>query len=88
MGNSLGIELEGKDVVISQEYLIPLSEIERVFRVSGGFGASAHTGGTALFGTFLADGDRCRMHGSEVERLATSEEVEAAEKLFQIRQGV
>ncbi|KKL78829.1 hypothetical protein LCGC14_2020940 [marine sediment metagenome] len=76
MGNSLNQDLEGKVVVLAKGSLrSEYHELKhRLFRVSGGFGAKSYTIGTALFGTFLADGDKGRMEGYDVERLATDEE--------------
>ena len=81
MGNSLGIRLEGKHVVLDQQFLVPLSVQERVFLVGGGFGASPNTMGSALIGEFIADGEKARMEGYMVERLATDAEVAEAEEL-------
>lgn len=80
MGNTLNEDLEGQTVIISAKYLRPeFAEPHlRVFRVRGGFGASPVTGGNALFGEFLADGDSCRMEGWQVERFAEPAEVTAA----------
>lgn len=78
MGNALGEELTDKVVVLKEEVLAaPYRALEqRLFRVTGGFGAHNFTSGTALFGEFLADGETCRMDGWDVERLATDEEVQ------------
>ncbi len=67
MSNSLGIELEGKIVRIKKSKAG--SRKDRRFRVTGGFGASAYTMGTALIGIFLEDGERSRLSGFDVERL-------------------
>jgi len=77
MGNSLNQELESKVVILSKECLKPeYHDIkQRLFRVTGGFGAHTHTIGTALFGKFLADGEEARMEGYNVERLATEKEI-------------
>ena len=77
MANSLHEELRGKVVVLHKGNLQPkYHDIkQRLFRVEGGFGASPHTMGTALYGQFLADGEKCRMEGDDVERLAAEEEL-------------
>ena len=43
--------------------------------MNGGFGATPDTAGRALFGTFLADGERARMSGSDGERIASDEDL-------------
>lgn len=72
MANSLGIELEGKVVMIRAEALKPefQDDEKRRFLVTGGFGSSSFTHGTALLGTFLFDGEKARMDGYDVECLA------------------
>lgn len=75
--NSLDIDLTGKTVIFRQKYL-SVPAIAHPFLVKGGFGVSPHTSGTALFGTFLSDGEEARMEGYCVERLATDEEIAAA----------
>jgi len=81
MGNTLGIDLHEKVVVIREESHSPAYRAleHRVFRVDGGFGASAGTIGTALIGEYLFDGMRSRVEGYDVERLATDEDIAAVE---------
>lgn len=71
--NSAGMQLQGKVVVLKEGTLKPEYRALkwRLFRVEGGFGASPSTIGTALIGQFLADGEKCRMEGYQVERVAT-----------------
>jgi len=77
MANNLDIDLTGKVVVFKQGYLtVPATE--HPFLVEAGFGAKPHTMGRALLGTFLSDGEECRMEGYMVERLATEEEIASA----------
>ena len=80
MANSLNQELSGKVVVLKKDGLKPeYHDIkQRLFKVSGGFGASSFTNGSVLFGTFLSDGEECRMNGYDVERLATDEEIKSS----------
>ncbi len=80
MANTLNEDLKGQTVIMAAKYFQPeyAEPYRRVFRVRGGFGASPVTGGNALFGTFLADGESCRMEGWQVERFATPAEVTAA----------
>ena len=77
MDNSLNVDLEGKVVVLKPKVLKPeYRAIKwRLFRVDGGFGASPGTMGTALIGEFLADGERARMEGFQVLRLATEKDL-------------
>ena len=51
---------------------------DRVFFCEDGFGCHSFTIGSAIFGEFVADGEKTRIEGDEVERLATPEEVETA----------
>lgn len=73
MANSLNMELEGKTVVLKASSLNPAYYAlkQRLFHVSGGFGAYADTIGTALVGTWLVDRVQGTMRGYDVERLAT-----------------
>lgn len=80
MANSLNIDLKDKFVVLSKE-AYPGSIIKRVFHCEGGFGISSDTMGTAIFGYFIYDGERCRVEGYEVDKLATNDEIEKARKL-------
>ena len=74
--NSLGINLQGKLVVLKATKMLPryADLCYRLFYVTGGFGASPITRGTALFGVHVSDGEVARWDGNDVERLATSEE--------------
>jgi hypothetical protein len=81
MGNTLQTDLTNKVVIFKQDiFKEGVVATEWPFLVSGGFGASAFTRGTALMGEFLPDGERCRMEGWDVDRLATDEEIQAARK--------
>jgi hypothetical protein len=73
MGNALNEDIDGAVVVLKAEHLKPeLGAVEqRMFRVTGGFGAKPFTMGNAIFGEFLIDGEKCRMEGWMVERIAT-----------------
>lgn len=79
MANSLNIDLTDKVVIFRQKYLT-VPALEHPFRVGGGFGSKPYTIGRALFGEFLSDGERARMEGFMVERLATEEEIAAFEE--------
>jgi hypothetical protein len=76
MGNALNADLHGKTVLFRADAMqAPYRSMEaRLFRVDstpagGGFGASAFTHGSALMGTFLADGEETRMDGWDVEAI-------------------
>ena len=72
MANSLNINLRGKIVLIKKRLMNydNQEEMKRAFLVSGGFGAEIETNGSSLFGTFLCDGERTKMDGYQIERLA------------------
>lgn len=76
MGNALRIDLTDQVVIFKQKYL-SVPALDHPFRVDGGFGAQPDTIGRAMFGEFLSDGERARMEGFMVERLATEEEIRA-----------
>lgn len=81
MANSLDMDLTGQVVIFKQEYLsVPATE--HPFRVEAGFGTKPYTSGSALGGTFLSDGESTRMEGFMVERLATEQEIEAANTAY------
>lgn len=77
MGNSLGIDLTGKIVMLKKKgFSQGITDFRfKVREDDGGFGAVPYTSGTALLGTFLATGDKGRVDGYDVERLATAEEI-------------
>ena len=78
MANSLRIDLVGKVVIFKQEGLsVPAEEHPFLVGLTG-FGADPNLRGTAIFGTFLSDGERARMDGYDVARLATQEEIDSA----------
>jgi hypothetical protein len=83
MANRLDIDLMGKAVLIQAHLLKPEFDpaARRVFLVTGGFGAKPQARGTALYGTFVADGEHCRMEGWQVDRLATFDEIVEAKAL-------
>jgi hypothetical protein len=71
VANSLNVDLTGRLVLLREDAMRPefRARDERLFRVSGGFGAVPYTIGTALFGTFVKDGTADRMDGYDVEAL-------------------
>lgn len=82
MANSLKIDLTNQTVVIAAKYHTPdYRALEhRIFYVTGGFGASPHTTGSALFGQYVFDGEQCRLEGRMVERLATDADLAALDE--------
>jgi hypothetical protein len=74
MANNLDIELEGKVVILDKKYFKG-SDIERAFLCEDGFGCSSFTRGNAIIGKFLIDGEKCRVEGYQVKRIATKEEI-------------
>lgn len=89
MANALNEDIMGKHVVIPETYFKPeFHDIKfRVFKAEGGFGCSPHTSGTAVFGETIYDGDRFRIEGYEIERLATDEEVALATPVKKVKEG-
>ena len=79
MGNSLGIELEGKHVVLSEK-IFNGNTVERVFFCESGFGCSSFTMGTKVYGVVVSTGEECWVRGYHISRLATESEVEEAKK--------
>ena len=74
MANSLNRNLEEGDIVIiKKDHFKPEfhNREQRRFRVLGGFGMNSFTSGTALFGEFLHDGEKCRMEGYDIECMDT-----------------
>jgi hypothetical protein len=67
------MELKDKVVILSERYYKGTEEHRR-FRCESGFGCSPQTIGGAIFGTFLHDGERCRVEGFEVEKLAEEDD--------------
>ena len=77
MANALQEDITGRYVVINgRTFTSAYQDIKyRVFLVSGGFGAVPFTSGTAVFGSTPIDGERFRVEGYDIERLATDEEI-------------
>ncbi len=71
-------------VVIFKQEALSVPAAEHPFLVRGGYGSYQYTRGTALLGTFLSDGEKTRMDGHDVERLATQEEIAAAVEIARV----
>lgn len=79
--NSLHTSIEPGTHVILKESAMAADYKDltwRVFQANGGFGMHDYTIGSAVFGTFVRDGEEARMEGYDIERIATDDEVEAA----------
>lgn len=70
MANALNAELEGQNVVLSAEYYDG-SEQARTFHCESGNGCHSFTMGRGIFGHFVDTGEKCRVEGYEVEKLAS-----------------
>lgn len=76
--NSLHIDLTGKTIVIKRD-VFPRNPIpERVLKVAGGFGCKPELIGSAVMGELLHNGEKIRIDGGDVMRLATEEDIEKA----------
>lgn len=66
--NSLNRSIkEGEVVTLSAKHYS--GDVEsRKFKCEGGFGMESFTIGTAIFGTFVKDGEKCRVEGYEIEK--------------------
>lgn len=71
MANNLNQELTGKTVVLSSRYYRG-DEAARTFRCESGFGCSSFTRGSAIYGRFVQDGEKARVEGGEIEKMAES----------------
>lgn len=78
-----GVDLTGKYIVMKADLLKEQYHdvTWRVVLAKGGFGCSPRARGTAVFGTFVRDGEQGRYERHHFERLATPEEVAQAEAL-------
>lgn len=80
MSNTLNQDLTGRWVLIHAKFLKPeYSAVhDRLFFVTGGFGALPHTSGSMIGGIYMLGGDpegHDVSRGHWVERLATDDEV-------------
>jgi hypothetical protein len=78
MANALKEELEGKVVLIKKDYLKPEyhDDEKRRFLCETGFGCHPWTMGNAVFGTYLWDGEQCRVEGWQIECLSDDQSTE------------
>jgi len=78
-----GLNIAGKYIIIKEEVLaVPYREMKyRVWKALSGFGCSPESYGRAVFCKAVVDGESTRFNRSDVERLATPEEVKAVEAM-------
>jgi len=76
--NSLQADLTNRVVIIKQDVFPGRSEERRVFAVSGGFGCKPELTGCAVMGSFICNGESCRLDGYDMERFATDNDIQAA----------
>lgn len=97
MGNQFGIDLEGKFVILKNDWIykdfsneetITGNAVERVFYCGGGYGCSPITSGTLIGGTVIHNGFKIGIRGYHyMERLATVDEVKQAKELA-VKNGI
>ena len=69
MANSLGRDIQLGERVVLSARAYKGTEKERIFICDiGGFGMFQSTNGTAIFGKFESDGEKCRINGYDIER--------------------
>lgn len=70
------IDLTGKTVLLYEAYMIPTHRTikDRLFHVTGGFGTQPWSTGKC-FGWYLIDKSETHVRRSNIERLATDEEI-------------
>jgi hypothetical protein len=73
-----GQNLKGKLVVLSAEHYLG-DEPARLFRCEDGFGCTPGLHGQAVFGVFMADGEKCRVERYEIEGVVAEEPARDAE---------
>lgn len=81
MGNNLGIDLANKIVVVKPQHCPPGTRLrDWLFLCENGFGLMPFTNGQAVIGKWLASGEKDRIEGWMIERLATDPEKAEFEK--------
>jgi hypothetical protein len=71
MANSLDKNLAPGTVVILRKDFFTVEDLR--FQVTNGYGLCSFTGGTALFGIWLEDGENDRLNGYDIDDKATVE---------------
>jgi len=66
--NSLNRNIEKGEIVILSAKCYKGDEESRKFKCESGFGMNSFTSGTAIFGAFVKDGEKCRVEGYEIEK--------------------
>lgn len=59
----------GEVLNVKKKYLKPEFHADRRFRCEDGFGMSMACKGTAVFGAYLSDGERCRVERYMLEEI-------------------
>jgi len=77
-----GVVLTDKHAVIRVDEGATLAMERRIVLCGGGFGCQPHTLGSAVFGTKVVTGDNFRYDRQDFVRLATPEEIEAAQRFY------
>jgi len=77
--NGPGVDITDKAVVLRADAHVEGLRTMRdlLFWARGGFGCDPGTMGSAVVGTYLSDGERCRVEGYMVDRLATEQDLAA-----------
>ena len=69
MANAMNADLKGKVIVIKRsilkDHLVTIPQ--RSFKVTGGFGSSSFTSGTALIGQWTYTDEKDRMEGYDID---------------------
>lgn len=74
MANSLQRDIQENEVVVLKKssFKPEYQALEhRLFKIQSGFGMRANTMGTAIFGEFLSDGEKCRMYSMDIDKKET-----------------
>jgi hypothetical protein len=73
--NKLNVDITDTVVVLSPKFYKG-DERARRFLCKGGFGCRPDSNGQAVFGTFLIDGEECRIEGGHIEKLSDDQSTE------------
>lgn len=74
MANNLNRDIEANEIVIlAKETVKPEFWADRRFQCKGGFGMKSYTGGSAVYGTWLVDGEESRQEGDDIDAVETEE---------------
>ncbi len=85
MANRLNVHLRGKVVVLDGRFYEG-DERARRFLCRGGYGLMPEARGKAIIGTFLADGEECRVEGYEVEKLSDDQDTTVGAPMIETKE--